>query len=148
MKTVKLQFGSDESITITEPKFDTSYDAGGGIVKYKKDYKFMFSGNPKLSDGYEGSDITSNDTSKVFNSGDKIALIENFDWNQNLSEFAGEITFNKNIPTEYDDYGSVDILLDNFLISFSGEYSQLEQNEVDIINNTFNTHYKIIFIGN
>jgi hypothetical protein len=128
-----------EDVTLDKPNFDKTIGMEKAIVRYKKTYGFMFEGD----DDYEEEDMS--EEKHIFKVGDKIALIENYDWHKHLSEFAGEIEFTEDSNTYYDNYGSVYIFTGKNYIAFSGEYAPIDDKDKDLINKEFNTNYKVIF---
>ena len=146
--TIDINFGYEtENIKLDGPDFNRSTGFEKGIVRYKDTYDSFFKGD-NVDDEFESeSDIT--EDKHIFKAGTKIALIENYDWHENLSEFAGEIEFLENTNVYFNrESGCVYFILGKRLISFSGEYYNLDDKYKDLVNKAFNTDYVEIFVGN
>ena len=142
--TLDINFGYEtEDIKLDGPNLDKSTGFEKGISRYRKNYSFHFSGEDFDPD----IDIT--EAKHKFKAGDKIALIENYDWEENRSEFAGEIEFIVNTTAYYDEdnSGCVYFMLGKQIITFSGEYYPIEEKHRDMINKVFGTDYTEIFLG-
>ena len=154
VKTLEMNFGYEtEDIKINNTNFIKSTGFEKGITRYKEDYSFYFKGD-NLSKDFEDdweSDIleTPSIEKHKFNEGDKILVIENYDWDENLSEFAGEIEFIDNTYAYYGEESSsvYFILGSDRYVKLSGDYYPLESESIDKINKFFETNYKEIFIG-
>jgi hypothetical protein len=145
LKKISLKFcDSCEIITLSISDFNKTYSNTHGIVNYNNEYS-DFEGETLeewlYSNGIDYESDCDNEL-MVFEEGDKIALIENTDWHENLSEIVGEITFTKR-TNGYIDY-SPSFVMGNRVITFPGEYSPLEDKYTDYINKEFGTNYKII----
>lgn len=145
---ITINFGyNTEDIKIDAPNFTKSTGFEKAISRYKNDYAFFFKGDNFEDEFDSESDIR--EDKHIFKAGTKIALIENYDWNENLSEFAGEIEFLEDCNVYYtNESGCVYFILGKRFISFSGEYYALEPKYKDEVNAAFGTNYSEIFIGN
>jgi hypothetical protein len=141
--TIDINFGyNTEDKKLDGPNFDKSTGFKKGISRYTDKYDYIFEGDDDADDDFS-------EDKHLFKAGDKIALIENYDWDNNLSEFAGEIEFISNTNAYYDrsDTSVYFLLGKGMMISFSGEYYTLDEEYRNQVNKAFGTNYVEIFVG-
>jgi hypothetical protein len=142
-----------ETYTINTPKINEKKvklyggivkDFGNAIVRCHKDYKIFYEGDDMSDSQYDDNTLLQKEM-HIFDVGDLIGVVQNYDWDKNLAEFTAEFEFKKKSKVYYGNGCSAYFLLENEkIISLSGEYSCFDDETVNKINKTFNTNYKII----
>ena len=144
---MEIQFTEySEVITLEIANYNKSLETKEYLTKYHSSYNVYFEPYTLdewlYSSGLDSIDDDFNGVKATFKAGDRIALIDCLDGDS--FGIVGEIEFKDNTECFGMDYSPSFIFQDE-AISFSGEFSNLDESNINKINTKLGTNYKAIF---